>query len=215
MPLPANQITNVEIQMRGVAAAGGSGTKNILFTFQYRRTAVVLPVIKGDVDTAFQAAVAVPICALLNNRYLQSMNTIRWRNDVLDQQLEFPHAVAGAIAGDGMAVAASSYILMRTGIKGKSYRGNKHFGPMSETDTTAGTEDTWNAACLARLATVAAALLAGFTDAGGNVWVPQIVSKKLSLEIFNPAQLIAYDVISCLTNKRVGWMKNRRVKSVY
>lgn len=215
MPIPANQITHCEIQVFGEASSAGSSAKRFDFTFHYRRTAVVLPLVKGDIDTAFQAAIVVPLGAALNNRYTQTRNTVRFINDALDAPTDFSHAVVGAVAGDSMAVACAAYFLLKTGLRGKSYRGGKHFGPMSEADTTAATADIFNAAALARFATLSAAMLTGFTDAGGNIWIPSVLSRKKSKLKTNPTTVVANDVVSILPNKRVGWMRHRRVESVY
>lgn len=215
MPIPQNQITHAEVQMLGTAAAGGSNSKAIDLVFIFRRTAVVLPVVKAQVDAAFQAAIAVPIDAALNARFSQGSNTVRWVNDAQDVPVAFAHVVVGGVAGDSMATSHAAFILMRTGIRGKSFRGGKHLGPMSEADTTAGTDDIFNAAALARLATVSAAILAGFVDGGGNVWVPSILSRKLSILKTNPTTLVANDVNGIAVNKRVGYMTHRRVRSFY
>ena len=215
MPIPANQVTHVEIHMKGAVTAAGSSQKLIDNVFVFRRTATVLAVPKAAIETAFNTNVVAPILLALNNRFTQSMNTVRYLNDATDYPLEVSQAGVGAIAGDSMPVSASAFILMRTGLRGKSYRGSNHLGPMSESDTTGATADLFNAAAQARLATVAAAILAGFTDGTGNVWVPSIVSRIQSVLKTNPTTIVANDVISCLPNKRVGWMRHRRPTSVY
>lgn len=215
MPIPSNQITIVEIAVTGNVAAGGSNSKPFVFVFHFRRTATVLAVSKTQVDTAFQAAIVVPLALALNITFTQANNQLRWLNDALDAPIAFSHASVGAITGDRMATIDASFLLMRTGLRGKSYRGSKHFGPMSESDSTSGTDDIWNAGCLTRLGAVAAAILAGFTDAAGNVWVPSVVSRRLSQLTTNPTTLVANDVVQIAVNKRIGSMRHRHVKSVY
>jgi len=215
MPIPSTSIDVVEVQMRGTVSAAGSSAKNIDSVFHFRRTATVLAVSKTQVETAFDASIGAAIIAALNNRYTQTQNTIRWVNDAVDQAVGVSRAGVGAIAGDSMPVSASAYLNMVTGLRGRSYKGGKHFGPMSESDTTGATSDLFNAAALVRLNAVAAAILAGFTDAAGNVWVPSILSRKQSQMNVNPTSLIYNDVTLVSTNKRVGWMRHRRVASVY
>ncbi len=215
MPIPVNQIRVVEIALQGTAAAGGSNNRAVDFIFHYRRTATVLAVPKAGIDAAFQTAIATPIAAALNARFLQSRNTVRFIDDALDQPFPFAHALPGLIAGDSMATSLSAFLLMTTGLRGKSYRGGKHLFPMSESDTTSGTDDVFNAGCLGRLATIANAILAGFTDATGNVWVPSIVSRKLSQLKTNPTTVTGNDCNAVFVNKRVGSMRHRKVKSQY
>jgi hypothetical protein len=215
MPIPSNQVTHVEVIVNSLSAAGGSNSRFWASVFHFRRTNTALAISKTQVDTAFQAAIATPMFAALNITLTQQNNSLRWLNDALDAPQFVTHALVGAITGDRMMTADSAFILLRTGVRGKSYRGSKHLGPMSESDTTTGTDDVFNAAALTRLAAVASAILAGFTDAGGNVWVPSVVSRKLSQLTKNPTTMIANDVVATAVNKRVGTMRHRKVKSVY
>jgi hypothetical protein len=216
MPIPSNQMLNIEVHVHGICAAGGSGSRFSDFSYFFQRTnpALALPT-KTQIDTAFQTAVVVPLGAALNVRWLQTRNSIRYLDDALDAFVDFSHAVAGAIAGDSMATTLSAFQLGKTGLRGKSYEAKKHLFPMSESDTTIGTDDIFNAACLARLATLATAWLAGFTDASGNIWKPICFSRVLSQVRSNPTTVIANVLTSILTNKRVGRMSHREVASVY
>jgi len=215
MPIPANQIQVAEVVMTGFAAAGGSNNRQDQMVFHFRRTAVVNAVTKAGVDAAFQATIATPIAAALNVRYLQANNSVRWVNDAQDAPTYFAHALAGAVAGDGMTTTQAAFILLRTGLRGRNYRGSKHLFPMSEADTTLATDDIFNAAALARLATVAAAILTGFVDGLLNVWVPCVLSRSLSQLKLNPTTVTTNDVNATAVNKRVGVMRHRKVKSVY
>lgn len=213
--IPDTSIFVAEVSMKGTVVAGGSNAVNSDAVFQYRRTTNVNTLSKSALETAFQANIAVPITNALNARYAQSMNTVRWVNDALDQPVPTSRAVAGAIAGECLPTTLSAFILTRTGLRGKSYKGSKKLFPFSEADTTLATADLWNAACLARLATIASAILAGFTDANNNVWVPVVLSRKLSSLAANPTTVVTNDITQALVNKRVGRMKRRQVKSVY
>ncbi len=111
MPIPANQILNAEILLHGTIAAAGSNNALTVNSFHYRRTSNVNPVSKVNLDTIFQATVVVPLGAALNNRFLQTFNTVRWVNDALDAPVQFNHAVVGAVAGDGMTSIEAAFIL--------------------------------------------------------------------------------------------------------
>jgi hypothetical protein len=215
MPIPSNQITHVEIKVNAHSAAGGSTVKQFVNTFHFRRTGTVLAVPKGPIDTAFQAAIMVPVLAALNLRYVQTFNTVRYLNDALDPPNQFNHANVGGVAGDSMPLHNYVFTLFRTGLRGKSFRGGVRLGPIAESATTTGTDDILNAGAIALFAAVNAAILAGFTDATGNIWLPSLVSRKLSQLTKNPTNVQANDVSAVLTNKRIGKMKRREVASAY
>jgi hypothetical protein len=215
MAIPDNQKIVAEIAMKGLISAGGSGSVNTNFLFHYRRTSVVNVPSKTALDTAFQAAHAAPIIAALNARWSQKTNDVRWVNDALDQPLTIVHVNAGAIAGDSLASHIAVYVLFRTGIRGRSFRGSKHFGPFSEGDVTAAGDDILNAAAIARLATITSALITPLVDANGNTWNLAVLSRVLSVITPNPTTIVTTDVSSILTNKRVANMKRRQVASVY
>lgn len=215
MAIPANQILNAEIIMQGLIASGGSNAVNTQFIFQYRRTTVALDPSKAALATAFQAGPGAAIVAALNARWSEQFVSVRWINDALDQALPFTNVNAGAIAGDSLASHCAAFMLFRTGIKGRSFRGGKHFGPFSESDVTGAADDIFNAAALARLATIASALAAPLVDATPNTWKLSIYSRVLSQSKTNPTTIVANDVATILTNKRVANMKRRQVKSVY
>jgi len=216
MPVPANQMLNIEIHVHGDCAAGGSNDRKSDAVFHFQRTnpALALPT-KAQIDTAFQAAIVVVMGAALNARWLQSRNSIRYLDDPTDAFVDFSHAVVGSIAGDSMTTVEAAYLLLRTGLRGGSYRSSKHLFPMSESDTTSGTDDLFNAGCLTRLTAIGAAILAGFTDASGNIWKSTVVSRKKSNFAVSPAVVVANLVTAVAVNKRVGRMRHREVASAY
>lgn len=215
MPIPANQITHVEVFAKMIATSGGSNNRNLSPVFVYRRTSTVNPVTKAAFESVFQSTVCIPLLAALNNRVTQVANDVRWVNDALDAPVPVARAVVGGVAGDSMAMQAAVYVLFRTGLRGKSYRGSKHFGVISEADTTAPDSDILNAAALARFATLVTALGTPLVDANGNTWVPSILSRIQSKLVKNPTDVKANDVSLVLLNKRIGRMSRREVKSVY
>jgi len=215
MSLPVGQQTHVEIVLNGQIASGGSGARNTYNVFHFRRTTTTGNISKSAVDTAFQAAIAVPFNACLNNRWGQLSNNVRCLNDPTDPFLTVAHVNAGGVAGDGLSTILWAYVLMRTNLRGGKYRGAKRMGPLSEADVTAGGDDIVNAAGIARFDTFRAALLAGFTDSGGTIWVPSVVSRKGADFRSYPASFIATDVSQILLNKRLGRTKVRETPSVY
>jgi len=213
--LPVGQQTHVEIVLQGLMASGGSDSRNTYNVFHFRRTTTTGNISKSAVDTAFQAAIGVPLAACLNNRWSQQNNNVRCLNDPTDPYLTTSHVVVGGVAGDGLSSVLWAYVLMRSGLRGGKYRGAKRLGPLSEADVTAGGDDILNAAAIARFATLRAAILAGFTDGGGTVWVPSVVSRIGADFRAYPAVFTATDISQILLNKRIGRSKVRETQSQY
>jgi len=216
MPIPLNQVTVAEIQLRGIIVGGGAGEVRTSFVFHFRRTAVAVDPVKASINTAFQASISTPIAAALNEDWSATTNTVRYVNDALDAPTEFSNADEGAITGDRLSSVLTGYLLMRSSVRGRTYRGSKHLGPFSETDVTHATGcDIFNAGAVTRLTTICTAILAGFTDSTGNVWVPCILSRKRSELTENPTTVITNDVIQILPNKRLGTENRRKAPSLY
>lgn len=216
MPLPLNQIHYVEIQMRGLIDGGPGGSIKTNFVFQFRRTATAVDPTKAAINTAFQGTISPAIAAALNVDWSATTNSLRYFEDALDAPVEFTNTDVGAITGDRLSSFSSAYLLMRTAVRGRSYRGSKHLGPFSESDVTHATGcDVFNAGAITRLTTICTAILAGFTDSTGNIWVPSVLSRKLSQLQFDPTTVVANDVLQVLPNHRVGSEVRRKVKSIY
>lgn len=215
MPIPSNQITVAEIQMFGQINAGGSNTHNTVTTFHYRRTAVSPPLSKAALEAAWQAAVGIKIVDALNVKWTQLRNHVRWINDATDPPFEVSEPNIGVVAGDAMTQHCALFILFRTALRGKSYRGGIHLGALSEADTTAPAEDVLNAAALARFGAVVTALKTPIIDTGPNTWNLCILSRKGSLLQTNPTTVVTNDVTDVKPNKRIGRMRHREVASQY
>lgn len=216
MPIPFNQVHVVEIQQRGIITGGGAGEVRTNFVWHFRRTATAVDPSKAAINTAFQASIGAAVVAALNEDWDATVNAVRYPNDALDAFIDFSVVASGAITGDRLASFSTGYILMRTAQRGRSYRGSKRLGPFSESDVTHGTGcDVFNAGALTRLANITTAILAGFTDSTGNVWVPCILSRNLSQLTNNPTTVITNDVINLAVNQRVGTDIRRKAPSLY
>jgi len=215
MPIPLNQVTTAEIVVRGLIASGGSNAVNTNFVFHYRRTAVAVNPTKIALHNAFQLGPMIPIAAALNVGWSAALNDIRWVNDAQDQYVSFANASVGAIAGDRLSTVAAVYLLFRTGLRGRAYRGSKHLGPFSESDVTAANEDLLNAAAQVRILAINTALATPLVDATGNTWNFTLLSRSLSQLTLNPTTVTVNDITQLLFNKRVGTMRRRQAASVY
>lgn len=215
MPIPANQITVAEIVVKGQIPSGGSNAINTVTIFHYRRQGVAVAPSKTALEAAFTAGPVVQLGLLLSARWAASMHDVRWLNDAEDPYLSIVATEVGAVTGDRLSSDIAAFILLRTGLRGRTFKGGKHLGPMSESDVTTTNEDIWNAGTLTRIGNLATALLAPLTDSTGNIWNLTLVSRKLSQLKTNPTTVIANDVTQILGNKRVGTLLRRKVKSVY
>lgn len=206
-PIPQH----IEIVLRGNIAAGGSNSKPSFSVYHYRRTALTAPVVKANVATAFIAAVCVPLMAAMNAAYTAQGILIRVLDDALDPYNVNTYAGVGAIATDRMPCENAVKMGLVTLVRSRNFMGSKHYAPLSEADTTG---DILTGTGLANWQAVQAALLAGFTDSDGNVWVLEVVSKSLSVLDVNPTNIQSYDVVNVTLNKTIGVMRRRRVRSV-
>lgn len=215
MAIAQNQILAAEIHLTGKMASGGSNTVNTDFIFHYRRITLAVAPVKANLAAVFAASVVTAVAAALNTTWSASFIRIRWPNDPLDLFTDVTSAAVGAITGDRMSSEDSAYLTFATALRGKSYRGGKHLAPMSETDSTSGADDLFNAPALTRLALINTNYLAGLTDSDGNQWVAAVLSRKLSNFKVTPCTLVINDIVQARVNKRIGSMLRRKVKSVY
>jgi len=216
MPIPNNQIRVAEIKMQGIRSTQGSTSKNYEFVFHYRRTTVSNIPDEVILEASFQSNIATALVALLNESYTQTANTVRFVDDALRATEIVSRSLAGGVSGDSMPAHASNFILYRTALRGKSYRGSKHFGPLSESDTTAASADVLNAAAITAWNAMITGLSSPMPDSNGNVWVPCVMSKAAPAQYrVNPTNVITNDATLLLLNHRIGTMNRRKVKSIY
>jgi len=212
MPIALNLVNTAEIVMKGLIAAGGSNAVPTAFVFHYRRLAVSVDPTKAALNTIFTSTVAAPIAAALNVDWAGTLHDIRWVNDATDQYASFTATEVGAITGDRLSSFTAAYILLRTGLRGRKFRGSKHFGPMSESDIG---DDVYLAGTLTRLNTILTAMLTTLTDSTGNQWKLCILSRSLSQLVNNPTTVVTNDVTQGLVRASIGTMRGRKVTSVY
>ena len=204
----------VEIITYAYATAIGGSTKNFLNVYDYTRLSTVNPVNKTNIEAAFQTQVGTPLLAALSVSYTQTYTTVRFFDDALDAPQAFTEAGVGAIAGD----RAPDYVCVTaqfgTGLRGRSYRGSKHWGPIAETDTL-GDCLSVPAGAVTRFTNLYQAFVAGFTDADGNTWVPVVKSSKPPAQYaVNPVTVVANIIVSGKLNKSLGTMRRRKIKTV-
>jgi len=212
MPIaPSASKTVAQIILKGTLAGAGGQSKNISTTFYYRRNSIVTPPTKIALSNAFLAGPYAAMLAAFNVGWTLGSTNIRWFDDALDPTVTTTLAGVGAIATDRAASFNSVYMLFQTGIRGRKYRGSKHFAAVNEIDTTG---DILTGAGLARWQAVQTACIASLTDATTNVWNPCVVSISLSTYRTNPTSVVYNDVTAIVLDLSLGTMLRRKIRTV-
>jgi len=213
--LPATDLLTAEIIQHGTIDSAGANARVFDFVWHFQRIGIALDPSEVAVANAFHTAIGVPVMAALNARAEQSYISVRFMEDPLRKAPKFTHTLAGSITGDSMVMDDAAMLLINTALRGKSYQGRKHFGPMSESDTTTN-GDVFNATCVTKLQTIATAALAGFTDSTPNTWKLGVYSRSLSQPTRQPNALIIWNAANqVLVNGTVRTMGSRRPVSTY
>lgn len=211
-PMPINGGEIWECVLNGEMSAGGSTAKRSGNVFYYRRSVIGAGATKAQFAAAFRTAVIVPLLAAANVRYKPISVDVRSLSNATDIRTTIIQAGAGAIATDSEPSVDAVAMVLRTPFRGKNGRGFKHFGGVSEVDTT---DDILTGAGLARWQAVQAGVLSVFVDAGGNSWTPFLFSRYMSQWKVNPTVIRGADVVLVSLIGNIGTMKRRRSRTVY
>ena len=122
----------------------------------------------------------------------------------------------GQVSGDRLPLYNTAVCQLKTGVRGRNYKGSKHYAPVAESSTT---EDNLTGAGLALWQDVRQSLEdvsdPGFmNDAAGNHWYLTVISTTLSDLVSSPCLFTGADVTEVLLNVRIGTMKKRKEKSL-
>ncbi len=211
MGITLAQTKHLELVHTGVCGEGGSNSKTIINVYHYVRNAFVLPITKSEIFTAWKAAIGDKVILHLNERYTSQNVKIRILDDPEDRYSIHAFTDVGAIAGDSLPSHEASVLLLKSAVRGRFAQGRKHYAPLSESQIG---DDVLNAGALTTIGAIKTGILAGFTDATGNVWKSCIVSKTYSDLQASPASIFSYVVNEVTITNNIGIMKNRKVSTV-
>lgn len=211
MPIPADQMLTAEIVHTGTIVAGGGEAKNVANVYYFQRLTNIDPWSNTAIANEFIADILPVVCAALSVDFVSTGVACRNIDDALDNPVFVADTTAGAITGEHMPDFNSVMLLMRTNRRGRSYRGRKHYGPIAKSDVI---EDVLVAGAVTRFDAISTAIIAGFTDANGNTFVPVVFSRSISQSSVNPTNIITSDVTAILLNKSIGTMRRRKIKTV-
>lgn len=210
-----NPYNYVEIVAQAFAVARPVYTKLFYNVYHFRRTSTANVASKAHIETSFQSSIMTPVLAALNVDYTQTANTIRFFENPLDEPTSFTEAGVGGVAADRLPDMNAAVIQLHSGFRGKAFRGSKHYGPIAESSTTG---DDLNAGAITLFNAVAAAIIAGFTDADGNVWVPGLKGGMRDGSVAQyetvPTTTVWTDITSAVLNKSLGTMRRRKTRTI-
>lgn len=211
MPIDPSLMRVAEVVHLGTVAAGGGSAKNFANVYHFIRSSTVNPWSNTNIANEFIASILPDVCAVLNADYATTAVTARCVNDALDAPVSVADTTPGGVAGERLPDYNAVMLLLRTALRGGSYRGRKFYGPISEADSQ---DDVLTAGAVTAFGTLITTLLAGMTDSDGNVWSLAVFSSTLSQSTVNPTTIVANVVTQILLNKSLGTMRRRKVKTV-
>lgn len=206
MPPPLHNL--VAVVVKGHSTAADPASPNIFNTFFYARSATTLPATKPSFMTAWLSAVNAVIYPLMSVNYVQDYVQVRFQDDALDAWYAVTSGLTnGAVTGDIVPSLMNVSVRLETGIRGKSYRGSKHFGPIAKSQTLL---DQLNSSAVTAWTTAIACLIANVTDGLGNVWAPVCLSRQPPYQMkVNPTSASWNTYTTAVLNVDLGRQKKR------
>jgi len=188
--------------------------QNCVNVFHMRRTAGTNPAdVAGVLDQLRQFWIN-QVLPLLNNRAEFLRAEARPLDDPLVLAIENATGATtpGGVSGDSLPLDSAVSMELYTGGRGRSFRGRKHWAPLSESDTT---KDELTGTPLANWQSFANGIPGSlhFTDGNSNTWDLTVLSKQLSKLDLPSIVFTGSDVVSAFVNPIIGTMRRRKEKA--
>jgi len=211
--IPDTDISTAEVTINATLAAAGSNVVPIANVFHYTRDSTVPVLSKTSLATKFIADIVDLMVLGQSSRYVVQNVSIRWVDDALDAPLEVADASAGAIGTDSLPADSAVFMLLKTSLRGRRYMGRKFFAGIPEAHTTG---DVLNVTGLPFWEDVRDQLMLPSTDAEGNVWRLQVLSRMPPSQLTaNPTTVVRTEVTTVKLNSRITDLDRRKAGSVY
>lgn len=212
MSITLAQTKHIELVHTGEIGEGGSNSERSQNVYHYRRTAFVLPVVKLAVFNAWKTAIGDKVILALSERFVSQNVRIRIIDDPEDPFSTHSFTDAGAVAGESLSSHNAALLNLHSATRGRFAQGKKFYSPIAESGHE---DDTMTAGQITLMGAIRTGILAGFTDATGNVWKSVVLSKSYSNLNVTPANpVFAYEVNEVIINKTLGVLKGRRARVV-
>lgn len=198
-----------ELALKATLASAGSNAIPISARFYYLRTLGAANDDKVAIAAAFLAGTWAAYIAAANSRLSSASANLRYIDDAIDPVTIVPLAGSGAIVTDSAPSCTAIFMEFGTNIRGKKYRGGKHFAGVNEVDTTG---DVLTGAGLTRWQALQTALLVPIV-VGPNTYTPSVVTFAPITQIkTNPTTVIVNPITAIVLDINVGTMKRRKAK---
>lgn len=149
----------------------------------------------------------------LSDQYAANVGLIRPLDDPTNPGLELtPYWASGTENGDRYASFGAWTMEVVTGLRGRCFRGRKHFGPVPEDLTI---KDEIDPATLATFNNAVGAFgaLLGVGDGSGGTWNMSVLSRKNSI-LTGPSIVLTWADITVPTLQvRLGTMRHRKERT--
>jgi hypothetical protein len=205
-------ITNVvQIIVQGTVPETGGSTKNIFNVFTYfQNPNQPGPPTAVAVANQFLTQVWPGIAAQLSVAYTGTGTLARYLDITTNPALSGNIPANGAIALPRLPSQQAVVTPFRSSLRGKNYRGSKHFSPIPTAsvtgdELTAGAVAAWQALLPSFIATM---------TVGGQTFSPCVVSRSLSQLAKDPVSIQGAVITQALLNKTIGTMRRRKEKTV-
>jgi hypothetical protein len=148
---------------------------------------------------------------LLNVRVTGITHDLRPLDDPLIPAIENNAGTGpGQVTGDPLPSSLAVVCELRTDVRGRSFRGSKHFSGLSESDILHG--DELDVTPLVNWNVFAAAMATSAGDGVGNTFTPCVLSPTLSIVYGTPPVFTGADLTGATAKAILGTMRRRKEK---